>query len=120
MDKASVLGDAIKYIKELKEHVETLEGEAKKRNYIETVTCSSNGKNDINNAKESIPEIEVRVSDKSVLVRIYSKKQSGFIVKALSEVEKLNLNIISSNAMPFANNTLLTTIIAQVYIYCPH
>ncbi|PPD81217.1 hypothetical protein GOBAR_DD21849 [Gossypium barbadense] len=96
-DKASVLGDAIKYMKQLQEEVATLEEQAAKK------------------ATESLfPEIEARVSDKDVLIRIHCEKNKGFISNIMNEVEKLHLCVWNTNVLPFGQATLDITIVAQM------
>ncbi|KAJ9562430.1 hypothetical protein OSB04_007590 [Centaurea solstitialis] len=134
MDKASVLEDASNYIKELQGRVKELEGSPglkRKTSVQESVIsikrsrlsssddeCSSG---DETNSGESTnpcklsPEIEVRMSGSSVLVRIQCQKNFSSMVKALNQMQKLGMSIISSSAMPFANTTLLITIVAQVH-----
>ncbi|KAL5753240.1 hypothetical protein ACOSQ2_023747 [Xanthoceras sorbifolium] len=124
MDKASVLGDAIKYVKELQERVNVLEEQTKKRT-VESVVfvkksqlstddeLSSCDENFDSTCDEALPEIEARASDKDVLIRIHFRKQKGFLPKILSEVEKLQLSILNSSVLPFGNSTLDLTIIAQ-------
>ncbi|CAH1439269.1 unnamed protein product [Lactuca virosa] len=87
MDKASVLEDATNYIKELQSRVKELEGLS--------------------------PDIEVVMTGRNVLVRIQCQKKSSSLVKALTQMQKLGLSIISSSAMPFAKTTLLINIVAQ-------
>ncbi|XP_028078916.1 transcription factor bHLH18-like [Camellia sinensis] len=131
MDKASILVDATNYIKQLGERVQTLEREAKKIILVEPTkpsvkrfrlsstdingTCLSDDNIDgnSNNINQS-PEIEARVSDKHVLVRIHCKKQDGLIAKILSELDKFCLDVISSSTMPFGDTALDITIIAQM------
>ncbi|KAL5819907.1 hypothetical protein ACOSQ4_023749 [Xanthoceras sorbifolium] len=122
MDKASVLGDAIKYVKELQERVKVLEEQTKKRTVESVVfvkksqlstddeSCDEIFDNTFDSA---LPEIEARASDKDVLIRIHFEKQKGFIPKILSDVEGFQLSILSSSALPFGNTTLDLTIIAQ-------
>lgn len=129
MDKASVLGDAIKYVKELQERVKTLEEQTKKRTVESVVfvkksqlvlpaeddTSSSNESPDADRPEEAVlPEIEARVSDKDLLIRIHCEKQKGHVSKILSEVEKLQLSVLNTSALPFGNSTLDVTIVAQV------
>ncbi|KAK9285538.1 hypothetical protein L1049_024733 [Liquidambar formosana] len=52
---------------------------------------------------EQLPEIEARVSDKNV-----------FIVKTLNMIEKLNLTVVNTSAVPFGILALHITIVAQV------
>lgn len=130
MDKASILVDATNYIKQLGERVQTLEREAKKILLVEPTTpvkrfrlsstdingtCLSDDNIDgnSNNINQS-PEIEARVSDKHVLVRIHCKKQDGLVPKILSELDKFCLDVISSSTMPFGDTALDITIIAQM------
>ncbi|OIT34347.1 PREDICTED: transcription factor bHLH18-like [Nicotiana attenuata] len=128
LDKASVLGDAIKYIKQLEEQVKTLEEKAKnicseesvvavKRARVlsshEEYSSSSDEKTSISTDR-SFPDIEVRVSDGNFMISIYCKKQNGIIKEIFNEVEKLHLSIISSSVMPFGYNTTHMTIIAQM------
>ncbi|XP_059671042.1 transcription factor bHLH25-like [Cornus florida] len=127
IDKASILGDAIKYIKQLQEREKTLEKETKE-NYVESVVSakrarlsgsddtSSSDENFDRSSNQAVPEIEVRVSDKNVLIRIHCKKQNGLAMKTLSEIEKLHLTVINSSVMSFGYSSLDITIIAQMNV----
>nr|WIE96097.1 basic helix-loop-helix transcription factor [Loropetalum chinense var. rubrum] len=125
MDKASVLGDAIKYLKQLQERVKLLEEQTKKR-IVESVvlvkksqlSCdddtSSSDENFGGRSEDALPEIEARVSERNVLIRIHCEKHKGFVVKILSEIEKLHLNVVNSSVLPFGNYTMDITIVAQM------
>ncbi|KAF2283836.1 hypothetical protein GH714_016397 [Hevea brasiliensis] len=125
MDKASVLGDAINYVKQLQERVKVLEEQTKKRTVESFVLVkksqlsadddsSSCDENSDGGSDSALPEIEARVSEKDVLIRIHCDKQHGVVPKILNEVENLNLTIINSSVLPFGNCTLDITIIAQM------
>ncbi|XP_041016564.1 transcription factor bHLH18-like [Juglans microcarpa x Juglans regia] len=125
MDKASVLGDAIKYVKELQERVNLLEEQTKKRT-VESVVfvkksqlsanddTSSCDENFEGRSDEALPEIEARISDKDVLIRIHCEKNRGVVVKILGEIENLHLSVVNSSVLPFGNSTLDITVIAQM------
>lgn len=127
LDKASVLGGAIKYLKQLEERIKMLEDE-KERKQEESAaniskrtrlvssdeTSSSSDENSEITLDPPSPEIEVRISDTNVLVRVYCEKRNGIIKEILGEVEKLHLGIISSSVIPFGSTTLNITVIAQL------
>lgn len=127
MDKASVLGDAIKYLKYLQERVKTLEEQAAKKTMESVVfvkkslvciaddSSSSTDENSAGGCRDyPLPEIELTVSDEDVLIRILCENQKGCLMKILTEMEKLHLKVINSIVMPFGNYTLDVTIVAQV------
>ncbi|CAK7355426.1 unnamed protein product [Dovyalis caffra] len=62
---------------------------------------------------QPLPEIETRVSDKDVLIRIHCEKQKECLTKILSEIEKLHLNVINSSTLSFGNYTLDVTVAAE-------
>ncbi|KAI3821660.1 hypothetical protein L1987_09229 [Smallanthus sonchifolius] len=128
MDKATVLEDAANYILELQCRVKELEGllNLKTKNMQSAISakrsklsCSDDDDSSFDEANvgESSspcnPEIDVRMSSGSVLVRIYCRKNYLFLVKALSETQKLGLSVTSSSALPFAHTNLLITIVAK-------
>lgn len=127
MDKASILGDAIKYLQELQERVRILEEEAVRRtvespSVVFVRKCeigiddfvSSNEDDTTNLIEEQLPEIEARVSDNYVLVRVHCEKHKGCVPKIFAEIEKLNLSILNSNVLPFGSSLLDVTVVAQV------
>ncbi|KAJ4829943.1 hypothetical protein Tsubulata_047816 [Turnera subulata] len=125
MDKASVLGDAIKYVKQLQERVKTLE-EAKRKKTIESVVLvkksqiftTDDEKSSCDDSKgpvdEPLPEIEARFCDKQVLIRIHCEKRSGVVEKIVAEIEKLHLTLINNSVLTFGNSALDVTVIAQM------
>lgn len=126
MDKASVLGDAIKYMKQLQERVQTLEDQAAKKESGSSILVKKSilftDDDDIDNSSrggsncdsKSLPEIEVRVSGKDVLIKIQCDKHSRRVANVLGELEKHNLTVQSSSFLPFGNNIVDVTIVAQV------
>ncbi|CAA7035922.1 unnamed protein product [Microthlaspi erraticum] len=125
MDKASVLGDALKHIKYLQERVGEFE-EQKKERRLESMVLVKKSKlilDDNNQSSSSsscedgssgldLPEIEVRFSDKEVLIKILCEKQKGHIAKIMAEIEKFHFSITNSSVLPFGP-TLDITIIAK-------
>jgi hypothetical protein len=132
MDKASVLGDAVKYVKELQERLRVLE--EKNKNSTSPVECvvtvngpqlsyesSSSDESEAdqagsdNNDEVLGPhDVEARILDKDVLIRIHCKKQKGLLLKVLFEIQKLHLCVVNSSVLPFGNSILDITIVAQV------
>nr|XP_018684284.1 PREDICTED: transcription factor bHLH18 isoform X1 [Musa acuminata subsp. malaccensis] len=130
-DKASVLGDAVRYVKELEARVKALEDQNVKRT-VESVVLvkksqpsaadadadddgSSSDENfDAQPSQKPFPEIEAKVSGKTVLMRIHCENRKGVIVKILSEIESINLTIINTNVMPFLGSSINVTVTAQI------
>ncbi|KAJ8769399.1 hypothetical protein K2173_002603 [Erythroxylum novogranatense] len=125
MDKASVLGDAIKYLKHLQERVKTLEEKTAKKSMESVIfvkksqvyvddESSSTEENSDGCCDQPLPEIEARVSDRDVLIRIHCEKQKGNSLKILSELEKFHLNVINTSVLPFGRSTLDVTVVCQM------
>ncbi|KAJ0233389.1 Transcription factor bHLH18 [Hirschfeldia incana] len=126
MDKASVLGDAIKHIKYLQESLNEYEKQKKGRTLESIVlvkksqlvldenhklsSSSSDGNRDCSSS--NLPEIEVKASGKDVIIKLLCEKQKGNLIKIMGEIEKLGLSITNSSVLPFGP-TFDISIIAQ-------
>lgn len=125
MDKTSILGEAINYVKLLQERVKELE-EQNKRNKESPIIhksdlCSNehnNTSNDTNSdqdcCKSSLPDVKARVLENEVLIEIHCKKENGIEIKILNLLENLHLIVTASSVFPFGNSTLGFTIVAQM------
>nr|AJE29375.1 bHLH iridoid synthesis 2 [Catharanthus roseus] len=133
MDKTSVLGDAIKYLKYLQERVQILEDQAAKQTmesvvmvkkshvFIQEEEDDEEGSSDDqitsdggSSEEHPLPEIEVKVCNKTLLLRIHCEKQKGVLIKLLNEIERLNLGVTNINVAPFGSLALDITIIAEM------
>lgn len=138
-DKASILGNAIKYVKELEEKLKSLEHQNVKKtvesvvlvrkskliiddndNTIDHhgspsgVVCLSSHEDSDGNASGKLPpEVQVRISEKTVLVRIHCENHKGMLVKLLADIEKLHLSVTNASAVPFVGSFLDITVTAQ-------
>lgn len=124
MDKVTVLGDAIKYLKKLQEKVKVLEEEQNMKKNVEFVVVVKKYQlsNDVENSSaesgdpfdEELPEIEARFCDRNVLIRVHCEKIKGVVEKTIHKIEKLNLKVTNSSFMTFGSCALDITIIAQM------
>lgn len=133
MDKASVLDDAIKYVKKLREKLNVLEQQTPKDTvqsvvYVNKSLSSEDSKTSSieNSSKASVddrlglltPEIEARVVGRNVLVRIHCENKKGLLVKCLSELEKLQLTVVNASILSFSETALDLTLSAQMEEGC--
>ncbi|XP_057449668.1 transcription factor bHLH18-like [Lotus japonicus] len=128
MDKASVLGDAIQHVKQLQEQVKLLEEQSQRKSsesvvYVEKskssvvdddVSLSDTSSNSDNSNNFSLPEVEARVSENKVLIRIHCEKQEGVLMNILKEIHNLNLSVINCSTLLFGTSKLDITIIAEM------
>ncbi|XP_071729911.1 transcription factor bHLH25-like [Rutidosis leptorrhynchoides] len=124
MDKASVLGDAIKHMKTLQEKVKTLEEQMKKRPNTESVVfvkryelladSIESSSSDDGPLHDQLPEIEARFFGNNVLIKIHCEKKAGAFEHILAEIGKLHLSVTNSTALTFADCALDITIIAKI------
>ncbi|RWV86267.1 hypothetical protein GW17_00051855, partial [Ensete ventricosum] len=126
MDKASVLGDAIKYLKQLQEKVTSLQDQVTQRTVESAVLvkkshlCANDDSSSSDeNFDESLPEIEARVCEKTILIKIHCENRKGILVKSLSEIEKLHLSVTNTSVMPFTNSSLDITVMTQARFFRP-
>ncbi|CAN4079848.1 unnamed protein product [Withania somnifera] len=130
VDKASILEQAIKHVKELQEKVQLLEEQKQRRSQQGSVMFLnksqpkveedeySNSSSDENNNGSSSAElpadIEVRFSDDNVLIRITCARRNAFVLNIHNEIEKLHLTIVQSCMMPFGKHAIDVTVVAQM------
>uniref|UniRef100_A0A0E0KHB3 BHLH domain-containing protein n=1 Tax=Oryza punctata TaxID=4537 RepID=A0A0E0KHB3_ORYPU len=120
MDKATILSDAVRYVKELQEKLSELEHQnggvesavlAKKPCIAAASAPAAAGSS---TARSSLPEIEAKISHSNVMVRIHCDNGKGLLVRLLAAVEGLHLGITHTNVMPFSACTAIVTIMAKV------
>lgn len=64
--------------------------------------------------EQILPEIEAKVCENLIHLRIHIKKHKGYLLRITGEIEKLNLTIDYTNVTPFGNFALDISITAQV------
>nr|GMD55179.1 transcription factor bHLH18-like [Ipomoea batatas] len=123
MDKTSVLGDTIKYLRNLQVKVKNLEEQASKQTINSNVYVrrsqmliedEGSSYEDSGSGEQSLPEIETRVSDRHILLRIYCEKHRGVLTNIFTEVDKFNLSVTNTSVSHFGNLALDITIIAEM------
>uniref|UniRef100_A0ACD5Y013 Uncharacterized protein n=1 Tax=Avena sativa TaxID=4498 RepID=A0ACD5Y013_AVESA len=123
MDKGTILSQAVRHVKELQERVRSLEAAAgaSTGTSIQTVVLVKKpcvvapGDDERSPARFSaLPEIEVKLSENNVMVRVHCEDGKGLVVRVLAEAEELHLRILHSNVMPFTPSTVIITIMAKV------
>ncbi|KQK13832.1 transcription factor bHLH25 [Brachypodium distachyon] len=120
MDKATILSDAVRYIKEQQEKLRALEDSTAttrsvlvlvKKPCIESPFAAAPTPT---TTRSALPEIEVAISESNVMVRIHCEDAKGVLVRLLAQVEGLHLSITHTNVIPFPACTVIITIVAKV------
>lgn len=116
LDRASILEHATDYLKALQERVGILEEECQTNNsslhdqeqhYADTVN--------IDEKEFTIQEtITAKISKRSVLITICSKKKEKLLPRIPCEIEKVHLNVMDMRVMPFGDAYFHVTILAEV------
>ncbi|XP_030548489.1 transcription factor bHLH25-like [Rhodamnia argentea] len=128
LDKASVLGDAINYLKQLEERVKFLEEEAAMRTVESAVfskkpllqhgdgivSFSSEEKSYDPIINEQLPEVEARVSGKNILIKVQCEKHEGCIKEVMKQMEDMKLTTLNISVLAFGSSLLDVTIVAQI------
>ncbi|KAK7382816.1 hypothetical protein VNO80_01908 [Phaseolus coccineus] len=119
LDKLSIIGKTIDYVKYLQNRVKDLQEEHSK---TESVKCCRNNKSNDNISENSnngldrlsFPKVDASVSGKDVIIRVTCEKREHILTKLLSMLASHNLSIVCSSVLPFGTSALNISIIAKV------
>ncbi|KEH16287.1 basic helix loop helix (bHLH) DNA-binding family protein, partial [Medicago truncatula] len=116
-DKASVLADTIKHIKELKERLAILEEVGK--NTKEDQSMMVCNKPDHCCETESVGDgtaikVAAKVSGKKMLIRIHCQKHDGLLVKVITEIQSFQLLVVNNRILAFGDSFHDITVIAEI------
>ncbi|KAL1542767.1 transcription factor bHLH25-like [Salvia divinorum] len=117
LDKASLLEDAIHHLKALQDRVNVLENEAMARSMGAPREDSVSYTEDPSNSDHCelvSTEISARVRERHVLIKMCCKKQMGLMARIPCEMERLHLNVADIRIMPFGQEALDVTILAEM------
>ncbi|KAL2332506.1 hypothetical protein Fmac_020087 [Flemingia macrophylla] len=105
IDKASILKEAITYVKHLQNRVRELEEGCPVRRDVESVFVHKT---------HHSPQLEARVLQNHVLIRIHCHKHQRLLLKILTHITTLGLSLVTNSVLSFANRALCITIVAQM------
>ncbi|CAN6235096.1 unnamed protein product [Urochloa humidicola] len=121
MDKATILSDAARYVKELQEKLKAHGGSDRSieswvlvKKPCMSVPDEDSSPSGSGTSRNPLPEIEARFLEKIVMVRIHCEDGKGVAVRVLTEFDELHLSIVHANVTPFPARTLIITIMAKV------
>ncbi|KAL5707847.1 hypothetical protein ACHQM5_018702 [Ranunculus cassubicifolius] len=118
IDKSSILESLIKYIKQLEEKVKILEEKTSKKTMHSTVLVSKvqlpSDKDSSTSSGFVLPQIETRVLERNLLIRIHCENHKGVLGKIFSEVQKLNLSVVNYSVMSFDSSTVDVSISTEM------
>ncbi|CAN6284486.1 unnamed protein product [Urochloa humidicola] len=115
MDKATILADAARYVKDLQEKLNALEADSgtetvvmvKRPCHADATTEESSPLEAPASARKQLPDIDAWLSGNTMMVRILCANGKRVVVRVLAEVEGLHLNIVDANITPFLASTLI-------------
>ncbi|KAL2246802.1 UNVERIFIED_CONTAM: Transcription factor bHLH25 [Sesamum indicum] len=114
----SGVGDFIRDMNELEARVKTLEEQAARQTTEPLVPVERwqiDAEEEESSAEERrLPEIEAKVCNQNILLKIQCEKRKGLLVKILLELDKLNLDVVSASVAQFGSFILDATILAEV------
>ncbi|RCV44500.1 hypothetical protein SETIT_9G378600v2 [Setaria italica] len=126
MDKATILSDATRYVKELREKLNARDAGGVVIRSSGTVVLVKRPcyapPDDEEGAplwapaavRKPLPEIDVQLSGNNVMVRVLCENGKGVVARVLAEVEDLHLSIVDASVIPFPACALNITITAKV------
>ncbi|CAF2049746.1 BnaA09g42370D [Brassica napus] len=127
-DKSTVLDDAISRLKQLQEQIRKLKEEKETTRHMESMILvkkskvfldegtflSSSSSSDHEQFDQPLPEIEAKVAQNEVLIRIHCEKSKGSMIDILNTIENFQLRVENSIVLPFGESILDITILAQM------
>ncbi|KAK9726327.1 hypothetical protein RND81_05G206300 [Saponaria officinalis] len=138
VDKTTILIGAINYLQQLQQRVKALEEEVASKQNEETMMVIRRSQLVVDNDDDdsactddessafgggggggcsykdnSLPHVEVKVANKSLLLTIHCKNQKGISSKIMGELENHEINVLNTNTIPFGNSAFNITIVAQ-------
>ncbi|CAN4098022.1 unnamed protein product [Withania somnifera] len=114
LDKSSILGDTIEYMKELQERVKQLEESNKIPSALEHNGSGSSSKDQVLGSNK----IKARILDNNVLINIHCTKQDRMMGRLLFQMEQLHLSVNDIRIMPFGPTNLEISILAEMKDGC--
>uniref|UniRef100_A0A7N0T255 BHLH domain-containing protein n=1 Tax=Kalanchoe fedtschenkoi TaxID=63787 RepID=A0A7N0T255_KALFE len=135
MDKATVLEEATKFVKQLQERIKKLEKQTKSGTVIESavvvkktlLVINDNNMPGFSNETsfnertlpdESLPEIEVRFCHRKVLIRVHCDRKKGVAEKILSEIGNLHMTVLNNSVFAFGSSAINVVVIAKMNPEC--